>query len=193
MVSGTITNPMYVTITPHHLATRSLCRAANALEDVTGDPTLWFFAVLDLNRALYAALVAALSAENFDEAYGPKLQIQWKQFWEDSRTDPNAQSPTSNRVPYLPELIEMAQTAQLLHLADEQRADIMRLNKWRDNVEHVKPDSWTMPTADLLVMAKNVAEAFEQLFDRFQRKLEEDEVERTKFVLDRLKVAAGRS
>lgn len=190
MVSGTMTNPMNPTITPHHLATRSLCRAANALEDVTGDPALWFFAVLDLNRALYAALVAALSAENFDEAYGSKLQ--WKQFWEDSRTDPNAQSPT-NRVPHLPELIEMAQTAQLLHLADEQRADILRLNEWRGNVEHVKPEDWTMPTADLLVMVKNVAEAFEQLFDRFQRKLKEDEVERTKFVLGRLKAAAGRS
>jgi hypothetical protein len=182
--------PMYAQITPDRLATRSLGRAADAFEGVAGDPTLWFFVILDLNRALYAALVAALSAENFDEAYSPKLQIHWKQFWEDSRTDPNAQSPTSNRVPYLPELIEMAQTAQLLHLTNEQQAHIVRLNEWRDNLEHVKPDSWSLETTDLPRIVRNVAVAFGLLFDRFQHHLEENEVERTKFVLDRLKAAA---
>jgi len=182
---------MYARITPDRLATCSLCRAANGLERVTADPAVWFFIILDLNRALYAALVAALSAENFDEAYGPKLQIQWRQFWENTRTDPNAQSPTSNRVPYLPELIEMAQTAQLLHLAEKQRSDIMKLNELRDNLEHVKPGGWSHNTSDLPRIVKNVAVAFEPLFDRFQHHLEEDEVERTKFVIDRLKAAAG--
>ena len=178
-------------ITPARLATRSLCRAANALERVTDDPTLWFFVILDLNRALYSALVAALSVSAFDHAYGEKLRMQWSEYWENSRTDPNAQPPTSNHVPYLPELLRLAQTEQLLHLADEQRDDILKLNAYRNRLEHVKPETWALHTTELPRIVRNVAVAFEPLFDRFQLHLEEDEVERTKFVLNRLKAAGG--
>jgi hypothetical protein len=71
---------MYARINPDRLALLSLCRAANALNRVTADPTTWFFIILDLHRALYAALVAALSAFSFEDAYGDKLRSQWKEF-----------------------------------------------------------------------------------------------------------------
>jgi hypothetical protein len=52
----------YATITPHHLAALSLSRAADALPSTETDPATWFFIILDLHRALYCALIAALSA-----------------------------------------------------------------------------------------------------------------------------------
>jgi hypothetical protein len=139
---------MYATISPDRLATLSLSRAASALKQVTADPTIWFFVILDLNRALYAALVAALSASSFDRAYSPKLRAQWSEFWENRRTDPDARAPTLNRVPFLEELLTMAQTEQLLHLTQEQQRDFETLNEYRGNLEHVKPESWSLDTTD---------------------------------------------
>jgi hypothetical protein len=52
---------MYAEITPHHLAALSVRRAADALEQTEADPTTWSFVILDLHRALYCALIPALS------------------------------------------------------------------------------------------------------------------------------------
>jgi len=181
------TGSMYATINPDRLALRSLCRAANALEQVAADRTIWFFIILDLHRALYAALVAALSAFEFDRAYGPEHREQWSKFWENSRTDPNARPPTSTRVPFLEELLAMAQAERLLRLTQEQQVDFERLKTYRGNLEHVKPDNWSLPITDLPGIANNVALAFEQLFERFQHHLELDEIDQTNSALRRLK------
>jgi hypothetical protein len=180
-----------IDITPARLAVRSLCRAANALGQVAADPEIWFFIILDLNRALYAALVGALDASSLEGAYDPGLRMQWLKFWENTRSDPNAQPPTSNRVPFLNELLTMAQTEQLIHLTEVQQHDLETLKTYRGNLEHIKPDIWFLRTTDLPRIVKNVAMVFEPLLERFQHRLEEDEVERTKFVVDSLKAAVG--
>jgi hypothetical protein len=64
----------FIRINPERLATLSLCRAANAVEQAAADPTTWFFIIFDLNRAVTAALVAALSAYDFTEAYDAKFR-----------------------------------------------------------------------------------------------------------------------
>jgi hypothetical protein len=179
-------------IDPGRLASLSLCRAANALEHTTADPSAWFFIILDLNRALYAALVAALSALSREGAFDAKLRTEWLQYFENSRSNPNAKAPTSNLVPSLETLLTMAEagsrSVQPLDLTQEQRADIIRLNEFRNDLEHVKPESWLLDTTGLPRITKNVAAAFEQLFESFQHQLELDEVERTDAALSKLKV-----
>jgi hypothetical protein len=187
-MSGSI----HAEINPGRLASLSLCRAANALEQATADPSAWFFIILDLNRALTAALVAALSAFSTEGAYDDNLRSQWLEYFENSRTNPNAQPPTSNRVPFLEKLLTMAEagsrSVQPLHLTQEQRADIEKLNDFRNDLEHVKPESWSLDTTGLPRIAKNVAAAFEPLFESFQHQLELDEVERINAALGKLKV-----
>jgi hypothetical protein len=180
----------HIDINPDRLAALSLCRAANAVEQAAADPRTWFFIILDLNRALYAALVAALSASAFDEVYSSGLRMQWSEFWEKSRTDPNARPPTGNFVPELKELLAMAEAGsssmQPLHLTQEQRADIMKLNEYRGNLEHVKPENSTLVSTDLPRIAKNAAEVFEVLFEAFKHHLEMDEIERANYALGKL-------
>ena len=182
-------------IDPDRLALLSLCRAANALEQTTADPRTWFFIILDLHRALYAALIAALSASAFDEAYGDKLRSQWKEFWEKSRTDPNAQPPTSDRVPSLCDLIAMAEAGssslQPLQLTQEQRADIKILSERRHDLEHVKPQRWALYTTDMPRIGRNVAAVIEVLFEAFKHHLELDEIDQANSALGRLKVPAA--
>jgi hypothetical protein len=182
---------MYATINPDRLALCSLCRAANALEQVAADRTIWFFIILDLHRALYAALVAALSAFSFDDAYDHRLRNQWLEFWENSRTDPTAQPPTGNFVPFLERLLKMAEegsaSMQPLQLTQQQQTDILKLKEYRDNLEHVKPDSWALDTTDLPRIAGNIAAVFGVLFEAFKHHLELDEIDQTNSALRRLK------
>jgi hypothetical protein len=182
---------MYARINPDRLALLSLCRAANALEQVAADRTTWFFIILDLHRALYAALIAALSVFSFDSAYDHKLRTQWSEFWENSRTDLTAQPPTGNRVPSLEGLLKMAEeglpSVQPLQLTQQQQTDILKLNEYRNDLEHVKPDSWALDTADLPRIAENVAAVFGVLFEVFKHHLELDEIDQTNSALRRLK------
>jgi hypothetical protein len=83
---------------PHHLAALSLCRAADALEQTASDPTTWFLIILDLNRALYCALIVALSGSAQIGAYRDDVQAKWMEWFEASRNDPNRGPPTENFV-----------------------------------------------------------------------------------------------
>ena len=126
----TVSQPSFIRITADQLAALSLCRAANALEQAAAAPATWFFIILDLNRAVTAALVAALSAFDFTEAYDAKFRARLKAFLED-----DAQEPGEFRVPFLEDLLALAAAGttsmQPLQLTEEQRADILTLNKYR--------------------------------------------------------------
>jgi hypothetical protein len=139
-------------------------------------------------------LVAALSAFSFEDAYGDKLRSQWKEFWEKSRTDPNAQPPTSNRVPVLSDLLAMAEAGspslQPLQLTQEQRADITELSTRRHDLEHVKPESLAIDTTHLPRIAKNVAAVFDVLSEAFSHHLELDEIDQADAALRKLKATA---
>jgi hypothetical protein len=175
----------YIDISPDRLAVLSLCRAANALEQVAADPRTWFFIILDLNRAVTAALVAALSAFSFEDAFDNKLGAQWKAFFEK-----NAPQPDSFRVPFLEGLFTLAEAGtpsmQPLQLAQEQRADILRLNEYRHCLEHIKPENWALDSTDLPRIAKSAAGVFDVLFETFKHHLELDEIERANCALVKL-------
>ena len=75
----------YASITPQHLAALSLRRASDALEELASDPTTWLFVIMDLHRALYCALVAALSGPADMGAYTDKVRADWAAYHEATR------------------------------------------------------------------------------------------------------------
>jgi hypothetical protein len=178
-------------VTPDRIAALSLCRAADTLEQVTADPSAWFFVILDLHRALYTGLVAAQSA--FFSAGAFKDRDEWLKFVERSRTNPNAQPPASKPfVPFLPELLKMAEakwypSVPPLQLTKEQRADITKLSALRHDLEYVKPEGWPLDTTEMPRIVRNVAAVFEALFENFKHHLELDEVDQAHAALSRLK------
>src|SRR5262245_7338662 len=124
----------YAEITPHHLAALSLRRAADAFEQSASDPTTWFFVILDLHRALYCALVAALAGPAQIGAYSDKGKAAWLKYFEVSRDDPKAEPPDQVYVLPLQQLLLRAEqegTQDILgpplKLTSEQRADILKL------------------------------------------------------------------
>jgi hypothetical protein len=180
-----VSQPSFIRINPDRLATLSLCRAANVVEQAAADPTIWFFIILDLNRAVTAALVAALSAYDFAEAYDAKFRARLKAFFED-----DAQEPGPFRVPSFEELLALAAggttSMQPLQLTEEQRTDILTLNKYRHRLEHVKPETLLLNSNELPRIAKNAAGVFEIMLQAFKHHLEPDEIERTNCALGKL-------
>jgi hypothetical protein len=189
---------VYAEITPQHLAALSIQRAADALEHTDADPTTWFIVVLDLHRALYCALVAALSGSLGIGAYSDKLKIKWIDYYERSRSDPDAETPTNkegiidDRVERFETLLERAENSALelqnspLQLAAEQKADILKLNEFRDDLEHVKPRSWFLEVGGLPRMGANVAKAFAALLPSFSLQIEPEEVEQVEAAIAKI-------
>jgi hypothetical protein len=179
----------YAGITPHHLAALSLRRAADALSQTAVDPTTWFFIILDLHRALYCALIAALSGPAENGAYPVKPQAKWHDYFEASRTDENAKPPLDeDRVLSFTELLARAENASPpLELTALQRVDIMMLNKFRDDLEHVKPRTWSLEVGGLPRMGAVVAEASKILLQSFSHRLEEEETDQVQTAISKLK------
>jgi hypothetical protein len=164
---------MYAEITPHHLAALSVRRAADALEQTEADPTTWFFVILDLHRALYCALIAALSGSAGIGAYPDKLRIEWIDWFERSRMDPKTNAPTGDYVLSFGELLEKAENSPLelqnsrLQLTSEQRTDISKLNEFRGDLEHVKPRSCSLQLAAFLGWARTLPRRSPRYFRHF--------------------------
>jgi hypothetical protein len=179
-----VSQPSFIRINPDSLATLSLCRAANAVEQATADPTTWLFIILDLNRAVTAALVAALSAYDFTEAYDDNSRARLRAFLEGDAQEP------SFRVPFLEGLLTLAEegttSMQPLQLTQEQRADILTLNEYRHRLEHIRPETLLLNPTELPRIAKNAAGVFEVMFQVFKHHLEPDELERTNCALGKL-------
>jgi hypothetical protein len=172
----------YARITPHHLAALSLRRAADVLEQAASDPTIWFFVILDLHRAVYCALVATLSGSAGIGAYPDKLQTEWAAWLEESRDNPNASAPTEEYVLPFKELLSRAEsgtpymTGPPLELTPEQRADLHDLIEYRGNLDHVKPLRWLLRTDGLPRIGVSAAEVFAMLLNFFSHRLEIEEL-----------------
>jgi hypothetical protein len=179
---GRVPQSMYAAITPHHLAALSLRRAVDALEQTEADRTTWFFVVLDLHRALYCALIAALSGSAGIGAYSDKLRAEWIDYFEKSRDDPDVERPKKDRVETFENLLERAEKSTLqlqnapLQLTPEQQADILKLNEFRDDLEHVKPRTWFLGVGGLPRMGANAAKVFAALLPSFSHQLEPEEI-----------------
>jgi hypothetical protein len=187
----------YARITPHQLAALSLCRAADTLEQAASNPASWFFVFVDLHRALYCALVAATSGPAGIGAYDDKLQAEFIRAWDESRGEPYPREPAPKRrgkkfddEHHVLPFIELLQRAKL-QLSPEQHEDIVRLNAFRDKLEHVKPETWSVPVAGLDRMCASASTAFANLLESFSRCLQAEELTQVEAALS--KFAAHKS
>jgi hypothetical protein len=72
-------------------------------------------------------------------------------------------------------LLERAENSSL-KLTSEQRADILNLNEFRGDLEHVKPRTWCLEVGGLPRMGANGARAFAALLPSFSYQLEPEEI-----------------
>jgi len=184
-------------ITPRQLAALSLCRAADMLKKAAADPANWVFVIVDLHRALYCARVAVMSGPAGIGAYDDKLQAEFSRAWDESRGEPCPREPTpKKRVKKFDDehhvlpFIELRQRAEL-QLSPEQHEDIVRLNAFRDKLEHVKPETWIVPVAGLDRMCASACMAFAKLLESFSRHLQAEELTQVEAALS--KFAAHKS
>jgi len=196
----------YARTTPHHLAALSLCRAADTLEQTAANPASWFFVFVDLHRALYCAIVAVMSGTAEIGAYNDKLQRQFIDAWDASRGEPHPREPAPKKrgkksgehhvLPFI-DLLQRAETGSghmwgpPLQLSPEQHEDIVRLNAYRDKLEHVKPETWAVPLAGLDRMCASAGTAFAHLLESFSRHLQAEELKQVEAALS--KFAAHKS
>ena len=133
----------YASITPDRFAALSLLRGADGIERTKADPTSWFFMILDMHRAVYCAMIAALTGTMGIGAFSAKLQAEWIAYFEGSRSNPKLKQPEGDYVLRFQDLLERAEsgTADMmgppLQLTPEQRTDLLKLNEFRADLEHV--------------------------------------------------------
>jgi hypothetical protein len=186
------------------LALLSLYRAADAIDHVATDPTDWVFVILDLHRALNCALVAALSGTAGIGAFDTKLQAKWISHIEEAMTDTQPPPPTNgDTTPPTPpsehvlsflQLLDKAQegTPEIrLELTAEERADLLKLNNFRGDLEHVKPKSWSFDVTDLPQISAATGRVFGHLLRSFEHHLEQEEIEAAATAIAKLAALNG--
>jgi hypothetical protein len=158
----------YIETSPHQLSALCVVRATRAINETVSEPAQWFLVMADLHRALNSALVAALRGSAGVGAYPVKLQRQWLDYYEQSRTS-EVEPPGRDRVEPFLDLLNRAQRAspdlqgEPLALSAQEMNDLERLNSLRDDIEHVKPTAWSLEVAGLPRIAKAAAGAIDQL------------------------------
>jgi hypothetical protein len=143
--------------------------------------------LVELHRALYCALITVLSGKAEIGAYPEWLQVKWIEYFEKSRTDPDVKPPEKDFVAPFTELFSRAENVSppLLQLTLDQRADILKLNEFRGDLEHVKPRTWSLEIGGLPRMSMVAADAFEMLLPSFSHRL--DETKQAEAAISKLK------
>ena len=181
----------YIDITPASLAVHCVERAAQEVQDATcGTPVRWWFAILDIDQALTAALVEVLTGTAGIGALTKKLQIEWLNYY-----DEGGQAPKETRLAPFEDLLNRAQDIANCHsmhgtlsLSVKDKKDILRLHEFRNNLLHVKPMSWSLEITGLPRMMGAVTTALKQLFEMnpLNLHLEEHEAHRASDAINRI-------
>jgi hypothetical protein len=94
---------------------------------------------------------------------------EWIDYFEKSRDDPDVERPKKDRVETFENLLERAEKSTLqlqnapLQLTPEQQADILKLNEFRDDLEHVKPRTWFLGVGGLPRMGRQCCEGVRRI------------------------------
>jgi hypothetical protein len=189
----------YIRITPERLSALCVVEAAGEVERAAADPVRWFFAISILHRALNCALVAALRGSAGIGAYPVKGRALWIAWFEESRSA-DVPPPRWNRVEEFTALLARAQDPAEpemrgfpLTLTEVQREDLQRLNRFRADLEHVKPGHWSLEVGGLPRICGAAAFAISHLFSAngIGLHLEEDELAAALGAIERIGEAAA--
>lgn len=190
----------YIHITPERLAALCIVDAASEIEATYSEPARWFFAISKLHRALNCALVAALRGTAGIGAYAQKDRKRWIEWFDASRTadiDPPGAGRVEEFTALLTRALDPAEPemgGSPLLLSEVQKTDLYRLNKFRGDLEHVKPGHWSLEVGGLPRIAGAVASAMHHLFEfnGIGLHLDEGETQAAREAVEQILVTASR-
>jgi hypothetical protein len=193
-------NQLY--LTPAILFAHGIERAAIEVEAAAnGKPDRWWFAITDSHQALTAALVGTLRGTADIGAFYEPVRIAWLDYFERSRDDPTVKPPKDGYIMRFDDLLERAQCKDASHdmggtlvLTEADKADLVRLNYLRNNLDHVRPGGWILEIVGLPRILGAAGEAMRQLFSMHPLRihLEEDQIDPTESAIGVLLRQAGR-
>ncbi|MGH6953284.1 MAG: hypothetical protein ACREGL_03825 [Alphaproteobacteria bacterium] len=162
---------------PEHLRTderedviNALEHAACAAETLEERPLDWKWVVIAVHNALQGALVCTLSGTHGTGALSDKSMKEKLEWFEASRTDPEAPCPAERLAPLL-KLYERAKKQNCtgefggspLRTTKEQDDDVKRLNNLRSEFTHFTPKGWSIEIAYLPRIVLNAIAIIETL------------------------------
>lgn len=148
--------PEYIRLDEHEDVINALEHAANTAETLEKRPLDWKWVIIAVHNALQGALVCTMSGTHGTGALSDEsMKAMWEWF-EASRTDPNAPYPKEWLAPLF-KLYERAKKqrymgefgGQPLSTTEEQDNDVKRLNNLRREFMHFTPKGWSIETAGL--------------------------------------------
>jgi hypothetical protein len=148
------TNRQWIEITPESVAISSLENCHKRLEEAAEKPDSIFHAAADANRAIQAALTAALAGSANIGASPPKERGEWLQWFEESRESRPSKTPSWRVMGLRDMLIEAMQrplpwTSLPLELCAHESFWIGRLLFYRDSFEHPKQLTFLMTRSEI--------------------------------------------
>ncbi len=177
------------------LAVESMARVAMEVRSaIDANPMQWWFAITDIDLALTAQLIASLSGTMHIGA----LKTEHRDAWLDHLNNHSTGNPVlrngkpfKDSIAQLKQLLERAKDTSYsfrtnlgysFDLSASEEKDILRLHRFRNNLAHVKPTSWSLEVSGLPRMVHAATKAVEQLFETCSEKfhLVKDDVLRMK-------------
>jgi hypothetical protein len=193
----------YVEISPALLTVHAAERTATEVEAaVSGIADRWWFAITDTHLALTSALVETLGGSMGIGAMAPKQRALRLAYLTQHRHSSKEKAPADERIARFDELLERAldpanvgDMGGTLALSKAEKADVLKLNDFRNDVIHIKQLHWSLEVAGLPRIVGAAAEAMRQLFQMspLRAHLAEEEVERAENAIDRILASVGRA
>jgi hypothetical protein len=169
----------YININPQDFVVLVVARVQRDLERVAETPSLWWFVIQDLDLALTAQLVAFLSGtmqigalkEEHQNAVLAYLndRSENKEWPKDKHGNPLVEQLAS-----FPELLRRTTDAtspqtyineERLKLSKQENDDILKIHRFRNQLAHIKPTSWSLEIIGLPRMTLAALKAIRHLFE----------------------------
>ncbi|MCJ2135195.1 hypothetical protein MKK69_14230 [Methylobacterium sp. J-026] len=192
----------YARSSPGILCVLYLEHAAHEAEQAARDLQRWFLALPLMHLALGAILVPALAGSASMGAYIEEHQREWEAYF-DALDDEDHPFPDADHMQPVSALLRRVQKkkepemqGRPVVLTQQQKKDLGRFTYYRNQLEHVRPGSWSLEVAGLPRVLAAVAEVIHQLLQerRCCTDLEEQDEVRAEHAITQIRtMAAGRS
>lgn len=168
----------HIEVSPQLLSVLTIQRLATGLDQLAVEPSNWWHAIQDFDLALMSQLIAFLSGTTQLGALKKNAQEKvWEQLESRSATNEILKDkrgkPIEDEIASLTELLNRALDPKFpfvdnslspLRLSKAQKDDILRLHRFRNNLAHVRPLSWSVEVVGLPRMALACTYAIQHLF-----------------------------
>ncbi len=190
--------PGWLRVDEREDAVGAIEHAADTAVTVAGKPLNWKWVIIATHNALQGALVCTLSGTAGVGALSKRSRKEMLEWFEASRSDPDAPYPKKEQLAAPLDLWRWAQDASRmgefggnpLRPTAEQDEDVKRLNDLRRGLVHFTPKGWSIEEAGLPRMVLNAADIVGQLLLQHPAntfRLEDEQKARVEAAIDKLR------